>query len=286
MIRKAGVLILFLLAVTLCAALNVGSVTSRDTGDGTNRVVIGISGDATYSVQPSAGGSVHRVVIPNTDGSAPKADYRRLSPVIDRISTYVEGTNTVVEIRTMRPASISHSKSTGQIVLELDTGATSPSPSAVKPKGKELPPVYVRPAKPKLEEPKVEEPAVVDSIAETRFPSSVAAPVLPPPVMEEEESAIAEFVRHNPLYLGLLAVLSILLIIIVRAMRKHRTTPEPAELSGVTLVLDEDTKKRMVMKLIDQGWTPRETAMELKLHQREVDAIIAQARREESGEPS
>ncbi|HRT60589.1 MAG TPA: hypothetical protein P5170_06575, partial [Candidatus Syntrophosphaera sp.] len=47
----------------------------------------------------------------------------------------------------------------------------------------------------------------------------------------------------------------------------------PAE--GRTLLLDPETRQRMVQKLLDQGWSSSEIAREMRLGVREVEEIVA-----------
>ncbi len=306
--KKLAVMAVFGLVIALCAAtVSVGSVVSRDTGVDKNRVVIDVSGSARYSVQPLSGGTVHRIVIPDATSSGGKPDYKRLSPVIDRISTYKEGSNTVVEVRTMDAVDVSHSLQNGKIVLNISKTGDQPvvktqetAPRKVyTPPADPIPPtryydapqeiasITVRPSKTKVQKPLLPEVLKPDSSAAAPevkqfFPAtSEIDSLLPPQALDEEMPQKAEagsgamnFVKKYWYWLAG-ALLLILLLIILRPRAKEDDKHD--DLKGTTLVLDEETKNRMVMKLLKEGWKSTEIAKELNLPIKEVEHVISLA---------
>jgi len=293
---------------TLCAfaVVNIDSVVSRDTGVDKNRVVINVSGDARYSVQSSSGGVVHRIVIPDAGSISGKPDYKRLSPVIDRISAYREGANAVIEIRTMDAVDVSHSLQDGKIVLNLGKAGTTPvvnqqpavpkpghtlpaeprpttryydSPQEIatinvkptrKPTPKPLPPDTLRAenAAPAVEKQLFPATSEIDSVAP---PQAVAGDM---PEKAETGVAFGELVSRYRIW-GFGALTLIILFFMIRAALKKPAAKD--ELKGTTLVLDEETKTRMVMKLVKEGWKASQIARELNISQREVEHVISLA---------
>jgi hypothetical protein len=310
--KKLAVLALLTLCVALFqATVNIGSVVSRDTGVDKNRVVIDVSGKTTYSVEPSSGGTVHRIVIPNAGSLGTKPEYKRLSPVIERISTYKDGNNAVVEIRTMEAVNLSHSMQNGRIVLNLSKAGSSPvlSPRESVPKPVILPPsdpipptryydspqeiatIKVKPSQkkpvikplPPPEKPKADSILPAPEVKQL-FPSTAEVDsLLPPQALDDEMpvQAVAKadfmsFVKKNWIWLAGALLLALIAIIVLAGKKK---TSKPDDLKGTTLVLDGETKSRLVMKLHKENWKASEIARELNLPLKEVEQVISQATR-------
>ncbi len=48
-------------------------------------------------------------------------------------------------------------------------------------------------------------------------------------------------------------------------------------LDGATLIMDSETKSRMVMKLLGEGWTARQISREMKIPLKEIESIVSSA---------
>ncbi|HOH47080.1 MAG TPA: hypothetical protein PLX59_04515, partial [Candidatus Cloacimonadota bacterium] len=48
-------------------------------------------------------------------------------------------------------------------------------------------------------------------------------------------------------------------------------------LDGATLIMDSETKIRMVTKLLEEGWNSRQIAREMKISLKEIDEIVKRA---------
>ncbi len=298
--RKAlmGILVLAI-ALPCLASVEVKSVQSRDAGKEANNVNIGLSGDAAYQVQSSHDGKVHKIIVRDAQNAVARPDYQRLSPVIDRIRTYREGSNTVVEINTMQPSRISHSQSSDRISLRLDQGQEiPPEPEDSTPLAPQTPDLSVDrdpelptkaaarvnptklPAPTQASTPEPEKPI---------FPATIDLDSAPPPAEEREESAqaqpaehpIKEFLRIHWSWMLLLATGLAMLIFSIRAClrskaRRYSAASTPEETPA--LIMDSATRQRMVMRLAEQGWTASQVAAELKLPVREVERIISKSK--------
>ena len=48
-------------------------------------------------------------------------------------------------------------------------------------------------------------------------------------------------------------------------------------LDGATLIMDSDTKIRMVTKLLEEGWNSRQIAREMQISVKEIEEIVKRA---------
>lgn len=87
-----------------------------------------------------------------------------------------------------------------------------------------------------------------------------------------------------PLWLILAAAALLILLVVLKYFLAKRPeiaagTSEPIRdekpAEGRTLLLDPETRQRMVQKLLDQGWSSSEIAREMRLGVQEVEAIVA-----------
>ena len=304
--RLVVLAVLALALVGAYATINIESVVSRDTGVDQNRVVINLSGDARYSVQPYSGGTVYRVIVPDAGTISGKPDYKRLSPVIDRISTYKEGNNAVIEIRTMDAVNVNHSIQDGKIVLNLGKTAATPVVKQQEPAPKqantpaegttpsiryfnspqEIATINVKAARKPVPKPILQDTLMADRNAaadnKQLFPAtSDIDSVVPPQALDGDMPDkvrsgfdIGAFISKYRIW-GLGLITLVLLFFVLRAALKKPAKQE--DLKGTTLVLDDETKTRMVMKLLKEGWKATQIARELNLPLREVEHVISLA---------
>ncbi|MDP2172663.1 MAG: hypothetical protein Q8J62_02700, partial [Candidatus Cloacimonadaceae bacterium] len=82
-----------------------------------------------------------------------------------------------------------------------------------------------------------------------------------------------------PLLLILIGLILLLVIIrFIRYFSKRSLNRPEKEPAGGSLLLDSDTRTRMVMKLIKDGWNAREISRELNIPLKDVERIIAKSR--------
>lgn len=280
-----------LLALSLLSAAEVTSVVSRDASKEVNNISVGLSGEASYRVESSADGKTHRLVIKDAANTVERPDWQRLSPVIDRLSVNREGTGTVIEIKTMKPSRIIHSATGASISLQLNQGS-APAPEPKAPVVKAQPERASRPETerliPKEPKPKPEpeaepaQPVHSDSSELEIAPPPAAEAAEPEPPQAPVENEVLSFLRVHWQWMSLLAVGLLLLIWSIRACVRSRrlralTEPEPEEVPA--LIMDTATRQRMVMRLVEQGWTAPQVAAELRVPLKEVKRLIATAKK-------
>lgn len=320
--RKILALLLCLTLWQVIWAADLVSVRSQDGDNNSNTVNIELSGASQYRTEKLPGGKGIRLIIQNVDKLGSSPQYPRLSQVLDKISARMEGSNAIIDIKTMGSYNISHHASAdrkrinvsinaGQAAKEL--ASTPKTESAPKPKT-QIPPGAMpkktsepemarglpqpRPPLGSLKTEKEPEPQEKASPDEEEAEEREQAPVAQEDILGEHEMDDAEgspFETDQPkkkgsaLLWGLIAAALLLsLIVIFQFFIKKDRKPvmddaptvvsPPASKEGQTLLLDPQTRKRMVQKLLDQGWTTSEIAREIRLHPDMVEEIVANLR--------
>ena len=280
-----------LLALSLLSAAEVTSVVSRDASKEVNNISVGLSGEASYRVESSADGKTHRLVIKDAANAVERPDWQRLSPVIDRLSVNREGSGTVIEIKTMKPSRITHSRSGESISLQLNQGsAPAPEPKApvIKAQPEKTPrpePERLIPKEPKPKpEPEAEPalPAYSDSSELEIAPPPAAEATEPEPPQAPVENEVLSFLRVHWQWISLLALGLVMLILSIRACvrsRRKRALERAQQEEAPALIMDSATRQRMVMRLVQQGWTAPQVAAELRIPVKEVKRLIATAKK-------
>ncbi len=274
--RSLVLLLLCLSLATLCQAVEVLSVVADDLGAETNRLSIRLSAPAQYSIQAIAGGKGFLVVIPNAEAVSVAPAYRRLSRVIDTIKAWGDSRNAYVEVLMMADYPYTHQWLAGQYQIEVMinpvasrtvTPATTLPPAAVEPS-----PVLTRTATPP-ERTAESEPSDSLSSPDPLSPVTATSKVRPPhtPLRQKLKPYAPYFLAG----FGVLLLLALLWLYLHFRPRRKSTGAEKENLEGSTLMLDTQTKTRMVHRLVEQGWTAREIDRELKLSPKEVEHIIA-----------
>lgn len=286
---KALLTVSILLVLIGLSGAEVTSVVSRDASKEINNISIGLSGEASYRVESSPDGRTHKLVIKDAANAVARPDWQRLSPVIDRLSSYSEGGSTIIEIRTMKPSRITSSRSGDSISLQLNQGsAPAPEPKTPAPKPQPQRASRPEPARSILKEPKPKaEPMQVQPVPQDSTELEPVAPPTPKPIEPEatqaaEEHELVSFLRVHWQWISLLALGLVMLIFSIRAcMRSRRKRAlEPAQAEELpALIMDAATRQRMVMRLVEQGWTAPQIAVELRIPVKEVQRLIAQAKK-------
>ncbi len=288
---------LALSAALLCAATDIVSVRSTDHSKTSNTVVIELSEPAQYSTEPLPGGKGVRLTIRDVGSLAGSPHYPRLSEVIDVVSARLQNGDAIIEIKTMGDCDIDYGTGPGrrQIAVfvaapgagEADTDAAVVTP-AVRPRKVDQPQAASRlkPTPKPVSEPEsgiaggVEAPAPGEP-----EPSDQPASGLPALPRPDSAGARAETGRSFPLpWLVILVAALLCLWVIIRFMLRKSPaadaasagTANPADpAAGTTLLLDPETRLRLVRKLRDQGWSSQEIAREMRLDVKEVEEICA-----------
>ena len=305
--KRTLILALALGAWLLCAAAEVESVRSTDTSKTSNTVCIELSEPAQYTTQNLPGGKGLRLTIKNVSSLGGKPQYPRLSEVIDMVSACIEGRDAIIDIKTMGDFDISHSSNSDRdrITVAVNSAPKTNIPPSAMPKKVVLPENVSNRPKQASPAPSVKAPG---SKSPQEQPSAQTAPPsqMPLPASEEEQleaKALPETTTAGtsgleanavnddkttkgnlPLWLIIAAAALLILLVVLKFFLAKRPeavsgTSEtegdenPAE--GRTLLLDPETRQRMVQKLLDQGWSSSEIAREMRLGVREVEEIVA-----------
>ncbi len=132
---------------------------------------------------------------------------------------------------------------------------------------------------PALEKPPITTPPVkADSTAVKD--SLAAAPLVRKPVATRAcdqsqgwGAGLTKFVTSNCILL--LSILGMaLLVLIIIIIRSFRTGRKPRASTAKGMILDDETKRKMVMQLVNDGWRSKEIARELNLGVKEVESIV------------
>lgn len=305
MVKRLLAALLALSVWLLCPAVGIRSVRSVDTSATSNAVTIELGESAQYSVQKMEGGRGIRVTIRDVSSLGGTPQYPRLSEVIDRVSTRMEGANASIDIKTMGDydfstrANSDNSRITVLINSEAAASATQPqatTSSGTKLRKPDQPPLPAPPlersAAPEDPQKTQESPTSVyvedpSSPGETGSQADMADPEPRAGAAAAEEMNPRQNNRLLPLWLilGSTALLCLWVILKYLVRRKPRAKPEAtdprkatATPAGTTLLLDPETRLRMVQKLLDQGWTATEIAREIRLDLQETEEIVRQLR--------
>ncbi len=320
-LRKTLALLLCLTLWHTIWAAELKSVRSTDRDKNQNTVNIELSGPVQYRTEKLPGGKGIRLVIQGVEKLGSSPQYPRLSEVVDQVSARMEGSNAIVEIKTMGSYNISHQASADKSRINVSINAGSTHKEAEAPKSEPAPKtkIVIPPgAMPK----KAGEPEMARGIPAPSSPTGgttkaesasetaekpspdeatkqdeeTQQPPLPQTDMESDTGTAEDSPFHaqqsdkkgfNILWL-LIAVAALLTIIVIylffiKKDKLHEAVtppvaPPPAPKEGHTLLLDPQTRKKMVQKLLDQGWSTSEIAREIRLDPKQVEEIVASLR--------
>lgn len=273
------IVLITLLLLLCCSALvgsSLSSVQAVDEGKTSSRISLRLSEGVDY--QFSSTGKTLSLTLPGVKLGTNEAQYRRLSHVIDYISLSEDESASYVTIRMMDEFRVSHSRTSSGISIQIGNP----------------PPPRQKPAAPKLMPPKPEgglqsvagdSPASRDSLASNPVkPKAIRRPALRSKAGCPELWAgfVAVFEAH-PLVYGLCLLL--ILVLLAKLLLPGRSGKQQEDkqgpdlgLNGATLIMDSETKARMIRKLMDEGWTAGEISREMKLSLIEVEQIVSDSR--------
>ncbi|MEN6445072.1 MAG: hypothetical protein ABFC98_03395 [Candidatus Cloacimonas sp.] len=131
----------------------------------------------------------------------------------------------------------------------------------------------------------IQEPPATEEIIKMPMPETlIANPPMPEgsqksSLPSEQEETKESFLDQNPLLIVFIVLLVLLLCIIFIFLHGSKKKFKPSatllsEIKATNTNLDTDTLCRMVSKLLENGWTNRQIAKELKLPEEEVERLV------------
>lgn len=252
------------------AATRLLSVQALDQGRSSTKITFNLDEASPYRVMAGTGNKSFKVVFTGVENSALKPDYKRLSPVIDRITSSMEAGNAIVEINTMQRCNVRDYSLGKNVYLELEFIDPAPQSKTLKAPKKPA----VRPAiKQSLEESsstaqELAEPESTKTAQEQEAPIKVeAAPNTP-----NNTFTLNQWLgSKRKLWLILAASILLLLILLFLIFRKkrqpiHFEVASAKESQAVEVEeLENPMLGRMAKRLANQGWTAAEIAAELNI---------------------
>ncbi|MDD4310447.1 MAG: hypothetical protein PHO32_08710 [Candidatus Cloacimonetes bacterium] len=132
------------------------------------------------------------------------------------------------------------------------------------------PPINEEEQAPNQLEPPVQKP---DTVSHSQDYKAVC-----PPVTEANTCKGSKLLSFLPIVLVEAVLLSLFIFLLSGLLKKKplktKPRPEAPELNEANTGLETKTLKRMVSKLLADGWTPKEIARELKLKQKDVEHLV------------
>ena len=276
---KALMILLILLCGSILAGSTLTSVQAVDEGKSASRISIRFSEAVDYRFNSS--GNTINVALPGVKLGSTEPQYRRLSHVIDYISLSEDTAGSYVTIGLMADFKVAQNKTPSGLTIQIGDPPPQTQQTAVQ---------KLSPSKPSASTPVLADTAVTGSVPQDSLASingMQKAERKPQPKHKASRAElwagfVAVFEAHPLIYgLCLLLILS-LLAILLWPMRLARSEAEQTGpdlgLNGATLIMDANTKARMIGKLKDEGWTAEEISRELKLPLAEVEQIASESR--------
>ncbi len=304
--KKLGLLSLLMLVCLLLAGQTIESVRATDSGKRSSRIVVQLSVGAQPVV--SSSGSNLYLRFPNANLGTNTAQYRRLSHIIDTINLYEDQTGSGITIRTMGSFQVNHRMEGSRVIVDIvnpdipETAQNTAEESSSSSR-------RLRRAGSAAQSPAP--PVLSDSLA-SRDSLKVAIPLpsLPPVPKTPWTESLREAVVANCILLRILLGLALLLLFFAwyrhfasrrpprikapkipkeKPLKESKAKPEKAPktikekrkldlgLDGATLIMDSDTKIRMVTKLLEEGWNSRQIAREMQISVKEIEEIVKRA---------
>ncbi|MEF3694841.1 MAG: hypothetical protein V3576_05775 [Candidatus Cloacimonadota bacterium] len=304
--KKYALISLLMLACLVLTGQTIESVRATDSGKRSSRVVIQLS-DATRPAVSSSGNSLY-LRFQDTSLGTSTAQYRRLSHIIDTISLNEDQSGSGVTIRTMGSFQINHRVEGSRVIVDI---VNPEIPETAQNTAQESSSSSRRLRRPSPATPSSTPPVLSDSLASRdSLKLAIPLPSLPPVPRTPWTESLREAVVANCMLLRILLGLALLLLLFAwyhhfasrRAPRlkapklpKEKPLKEPKAkpakapktikekkkldlgLDGATLIMDSDTKIRMVTKLLEEGWNSRQIAREMKIPVREIEEIVKRA---------
>lgn len=274
---KLFMILTAILGTSLLMGITLNSVQAVDETKTSSRITIRLSEPAAYEFEQN-GNDIY-VSLNGVKPGSSEAGYRRLSHVIDYITLSGDESGSRISIRMMDQFRVSHYASGSTIVVQIGNPPPVKEKAPVSVPGKSLP----QTAKANAAAPVVS--ALKDSLASpdsTVIPAPAPAPkirIYKLPFLQNLGSVISA----HPVIYGLCALLILALLVILLLPKRSAHVPQDKKnpdlgLNGATLIMDSETKLRMITKLTEEGWTPQEISREIKLSLKEVEQIVSGSR--------
>lgn len=273
---KALLILLILLFCTALVASTLVSVQAVDESKTASRLSIRLSEAVDYQFNSS--GNTISISLPGVKLGTSEAQYRRLSHVIDYISLSEDAGGSYVTIRMMTEFGVSHFKTGSGLVIQIGNPAPVPKKKLASPKvAAALTPAPCDTAASKL----TAKDSLVSAASKPK-PSRKPIPKYRPTCPELWAGFVSVFEAHPVVYGFCLLLILGLLVILLLPKRLPQVIEEKKGpdlgLNGATLIMDSDTKARMISKLMEEGWTASEISQEMKLPLAEVEQIGSKSR--------
>ena len=279
--RQFALCLMFICAWLAAYTASVTAIVSQDLSSTSNRITVSYSAPVSYKVRLLPENRGFSLIAAGVNEIAAQPNYPRLSQVLDAISAHCDGQTATIDVTTMGRFSFTHHANDNRdkitVILNVPPKPlqqpTVPSKTAIQPR-----PQVKQTQLPQLKPPTIPEtPAVATVESLTTTPAqreSVRA--LPQPVSGEPWRAKVRL-WLQALGAGVLVFLAGLLI--GGSFRKPEASappvPKPEAKEQPLLLLDTETRRRMVQRLSDQGWSTAEIAKEMKITVQDVERILA-----------
>ena len=291
----------------------VQGIKTEDKESGTKRLNVSNKNNTSGNIRSSADGKSPKIISNKTGEKTAQTNYKRLSPTSDRTAPSNGGKDSVGEIRNLSPSKVRQSQSdkktggttkqhepkktvkqTEKAVVEniessYSTYAAEPDEGEEGAEGEE-----------EEEEEEEEKPASRRMLYLPYMMDSQKDKALRPRgryIPEEDYSAFKEdeeylggtrgdkhqkssnlkvFIQNNGMLLWIIMILLVAAVLFYFVYFRLMNKPEPETGEEPRLIMDDDTRERIVMRLDDKGWTADQIAEELQLQQKQVKQIISQ----------
>lgn len=289
----------------------VQGIKTEDKESGTKRLNVSNKNNTSGNIRSSADGKSPKIISNKTGEKTAQTNYKRLSPTSDRTAPSNGGKDSVGEIRNLSPTGVRQSQSnkktdgtrkqdeSKQTVRQTEKAVVENIESTYSTYNAE-PDEGEEGAEGEEEEEEEDKPVSRRMLYMPYMMDSQKDKALRPRgryIPEEDYSAFKEdeeylggtrgdkhqkssnlkvFIQNNGMLLWIIMILLVAAVLFYFVYFRLMNKPEPETGEEPRLIMDDDTRERIVMRLDDKGWTADQIAEELQLQQKQVKQIISQ----------
>lgn len=289
----------------------VQGIKTEDKESGTKRLNVSNKNNTSGNIRSSADGKSPKIISNKTGEKTAQTNYKRLSPTSDRTAPSNGGKDSVGEIRNLSPTGVRQSQSnkktdgtrkqdeSKQTVRQTEKAVVENIESTYSTYNAE-PDEGEEGAEGEEEEEEEDKPVSRRMLYMPYMMDSQKDKALRPRgryIPEEDYSAFKEdeeylggtrgdkhqkssnlkvFIQNNGMLLWIIMILLVAAVLFYFVYFRLMNKPEPETGEEPRLIMDDDTRERIVMRLDDKGWTADQIAEELHLQQKQVKQIISQ----------
>ncbi|NLK49556.1 MAG: hypothetical protein GX294_02795 [Candidatus Cloacimonetes bacterium] len=286
-------------------------IKTEDKESGTKRLNVSNKNNTSGNIRSSADGKSPKIISNKTGEKTAQTNYKRLSPTSDRTAPSNGGKDSVGEIRNLSPTGVRQSQSnkktdgtrkqdeSKQTVRQTEKAVVENIESTYSTYNAE-PDEGEEGAEGEEEEEEEDKPVSRRMLYMPYMMDSQKDKALRPRgryIPEEDYSAFKEdeeylggtrgdkhqkssnlkvFIQNNGMLLWIIMILLVAAVLFYFVYFRLMNKPEPETGEEPRLIMDDDTRERIVMRLDDKGWTADQIAEELQLQQKQVKQIISQ----------